>query len=127
MVKKEFKFYGKSFEEVKKMSLEEFMQIIPARQRRSLKRGFTESHKIFLKSLRNKGDNVKTHIRDLVIIPELVGKTIHLHRGNKFEKIVITQDMLGHFLGEFTYTRSKVTHSAPGIGATRSSSAISVK
>lgn len=127
MARKEFMHYGKTLEELKKMSLDEFAKTLPARKRRSLKRGLTDSQKRFLKALKIKKDNVKTHCRDMIILPEMVGKTIFIHRGNTFERVILTPEMLGHYLGEFTYNRKKVEHSAPGIGATRSSAAISVK
>ena len=127
MARKEFTYYGKTLAELKKLSLDEFANLVPSRQRRSLKRGLTEAQKKFLKSLKINKDGIKTHVRDLVIFPELVGKTALIYRGNSFEKVLITPEMLGHYLGEFTYNRKKVQHSAPGIGATRSSAAISVK
>ena len=70
---------------------------------------------------------VKTQVRDMVVLPDMVGMMIHVHKGKVFEPISIEIEMLGHYLGEFTMTRSKVQHSAPGIGATKSSAATSVK
>ena len=71
--------------------------------------------------------NIETHCRDMVILPEMIGKTIKIHRGNSFVMVVIEPEMIGHFLGEFALTRKKIEHSAPGVGATRSSANISVK
>lgn len=127
MAKKEFTFRGMTIDDVKKLSLTEYMELVPARQRRSLKRGFTDAQKILLKKIRAGKKDVKTQIRDMVIIPEMIGVTIRIHRGNTFDPVKITPEMLGHTLGEFTYNRKRVQHSAPGIGATRSSSAVSVK
>ena len=126
MAKKEFRFRGKTLEEIKKMSLKEFAQLLTARERRTLLRGFTEEQKKLLQKLKKK-DTVKTHCRDMIIIPEMLGKTILVHRGNKFEPVKIVPEMLGHRLGEFVPTRAQVKHSAPGVGATRSSAAISVR
>mgnify|MGYP001586312628 CR=1 FL=1 len=70
---------------------------------------------------------VKTHVRDMIILPEMVGLTIHIHNGKEFVPLIVTEYMLGHYLGEFSQTRKKVAHSAPGIGATKSSSSQSVK
>jgi len=127
MVKKEFRYKGKSEEELKKMSIEEFSQLVPSRIRRSIKKGFTENQKALLKKLRKGKNNIETHSRDMVIIPEMIGKTIKIHNGKAFEPVLITIDMLGHALGEFALTRKELKHSAPGIGATKSSAAISVK
>ena len=70
---------------------------------------------------------IKTHLRDIIITPHLIGMAIQVHKGNGYEQVRITEDMLGHRLGEFAYTRSKVKHGAAGIGATRSSASRSVK
>ena|SRR3989344_1381589 len=127
MAKKEFTYRGKTLEELKRLSLTEFMEIVPSRQRRSLKRGFTDQEKILLKKIRTGKTEIKTHIRDMVILPEMVGITLRIYKGNSFEPVKIVPEMIGKFTGEFTYNRKRVQHSAPGIGATRSSSSISVK
>ena len=129
---KAFAYRGKTTEELKKLDLNEFMKIIPARQRRSLKKGFSEEQKKLLLKIDKtiKGDYKKplrTHCRDLVILPKMINLTIHIHNGNKFVPVMIAPEAVGMFLGEFAMTRQKVEHSAPGIGATRSSAAVSVK
>ncbi len=126
MVKKEFLFRGKTLEELKSMSLNEFAQLLKSKERRKIKRGFTEQEKKLLEELK-KRDNVKTHCRDMIILPEMVGKTIHIHNGKEFVPVTITIEMLGHRLGEFSLTRKRVQHHAPGVGATRSSQALSVR
>ena len=127
MVKKEFKFRGKTLEELKGMELSEIAKLFTARQRRSLRRGLTEAQKKLLVQLRRGRNNVKTHSRDMIILPEMVGKSVMVHNGREFVMVSIMGEMLGHCLGEFSQTRKKVMHSAPGIGATRSSAALSVK
>lgn len=126
MVKKEFTYRGKTIEELKKMDTNEFIKLLSSRERRSIKRGFTEQEKILMNELRKK-DNVETHCRDLVILPQIVGKKLRVYSGKEFFQIMIEPDMIGHRLGEFVLTRKSVTHSAPGIGATRSSSNLAVK
>ena len=91
-----------------------------------MKRGLTEQQKILLRNLKS-GKTTKTHCRDIVILPEMVGRNILIHTGKEWSQIVIQEEMLGHILGEFALTRKGVQHSAPGIGATRSSAAVSVK
>lgn len=127
MAKKEFTVKGKTIDELKKLSLNELAQLLTARQRRTLKKGFTTQQKILLKKLRANEKNIETHCRDMIILPEMVGVTIKLHQGKEFVPVTIEQDMIGHYLGEFALTRKKVAHSAPGIGATRSSASLSVK
>lgn len=127
MAKKEFRFRGKTFDELKDASINEFANLLPARQRRSLKRGLTDQQKILLKKINAKENNIESHCRDMIILPEMVGTTIKVHKGNNFVPVMIVEDMMGHYLGEFALTRSRVEHSAPGIGSTRSSSSLSVK
>lgn len=124
---KEFTLRGKRLDEIKKMSLQEFMLLIPSRERRTLKRGFTEQEKIFLENLRAGEKDPKTHCRDMIILPEMLGKLIKIHNGKEYVPVSIEPEMLGHRLGEFTMTRKKVSHSSPGIGATRSSASLSVR
>jgi len=126
MAKKEFAFRGKSLEEIQKLTMKEFSDLLPARQRRSLEGGFTDQQKIFLKKV-EKGGNLETHCRDLVILPNMVGKTIKIYKGNEFVSVIIEPEMMGHFLGEFALTRRRVEHHAPGIGATKSSGGIAAK
>jgi small subunit ribosomal protein S19 len=124
---KEIMFRGKKPEELKKLSIQEFMQLIPARERRSLKRGMTEQQKIFMENLRAGEKELRTHCRDLVVLPEMLGKLIKIYNGKEWVPVTIETEMLGHRLGEFAQTRRKVAHSAPGIGATRSSASLSVR
>ncbi len=127
MVKKEFTFKGKTVDELKILSLREFALLLKARQRRSLIRGLTEEQKILMNKIKAKEKNIKTHCRGMIILPEMIGITIHVYKGNGFNPVMIGSEMIGHRLGEFALTRKRVQHSAPGIGATRSSASISVK
>ncbi len=127
MAKKEFTYKGKTIAELQAMSLDEFMKIVPSRIRRSMKRGFTEEEKKLLMKVKKNKKNIETHCRDMVILPEMVGQTIKVHSGKEFFPVIIQAEMLGHVLGEFVMTRKKVEHSAPGIGATKSSSSLSLK
>lgn len=129
---KELLFKGKTIEQLSAMSIQEFAKLLPSRQRRSLKRGFTPLQKKLIAKISKAQSGktkkpVKTHCRDMIILPNMVNMIIHIHKGKSFEPVSITIEMLGHYLGEFTVTRSKVQHSAPGIGATKSSAAASVK
>lgn len=125
---KEFRWHGKMEDEVKRMDLKTFAQYIPARSRRSiLRRGLTEQQKILLKKIEKNQSPLKTHSRDMVILPQMIGKVIQVYNGKEFQPITITVEMLGHYLGEFSHTRKSVTHSSAGIGATRSSKAISAR
>ena len=124
---KEFIFHGKTAQELIKMSLEDFAKIVPSRERRKIKRGFTEVEKKLLEDIRANSKDIKTHARDMIIIPEMIGKTIKIYNGKEWVMLPITADLLAHRLGEFALTRRQVKHSAPGIGATRSSASLSVR
>jgi len=128
----QFAYRGKTMEELKKMDLKEFMNLVPARQRRSLKREAVKRYAPLLKKIKKAKEGaykkpIKTHARDMVVIPDMVGITIHIHAGKEFSPIAITEEMLGRYLGEFAMTRGRVQHSAPGIGATKSSTAVASK
>lgn len=120
-------WHGKIESEVKGMDLKEFMKFISARSRRSLQRGFTDAQKALVRRLNANDKNIKTHCRDMVIIPVMIGQTIRVHNGKEYLPVMITMDMIGHSLGEFALTRKSVKHSAAGIGATRSSKAVSAR
>ena len=132
MAKKELTYKGKTVDELKKISLQDFIKLVPSRQRRTLMRGFTEPQKILLKKIRaviagKYKKPIKTHCRNMIIVPEMLDMIINVYTGKDYMPVMITPEHLGKYLGEFGHTRRKVEHSAPGIGATKSSAAASVK
>ncbi|MCD4759863.1 30S ribosomal protein S19 [archaeon] len=132
MAKKEFTYHGKTLGELKEMSLQDLAKLVPARKRRALTRGFTDSQKKLLKKIEatNQGTykkRIKTHCRGMIILPNMVDLKINIHNGKEYVQIEIQPEMIGHRLGEFAETRKRLKHSAPGIGATKSSAHQSVK
>ncbi len=126
--KREFTYRGHTLDELKQMSLEELKELLPARARRSLDRGLNIEEKRLLDKIENRDKDVyRTHRREMIILPEFVGKRIAIHNGEDFETVKIEPEMIGHYLGEFALTRKEVEHSGPGIGATRSSKYIPLK
>nr|AJS11674.1 ribosomal protein S19 [uncultured archaeon] len=122
---RERKFCGLTLEQLKALSVKELADHIPARSRRSLLR-HPEVVERFLKSAEEKlsrKKRIRTHLRDLIIVPRMVGMNIQIYNGKSFEEMQIEIEMIGHRLGEFSLTRQKVNHSAAGIGATRGSKA----
>jgi small subunit ribosomal protein S19 len=112
------------------MTIEQFSQLLNSRQKRSLKRGLTEAQKKLLRKIRkSKGKDVliRTHVRDMVILPEMIGAKIGIYDGREYQTVIIDKSKLGHCLGEFALTRQKVKHSSPGLGATRSSKFVPLK
>ncbi|MBD3207520.1 30S ribosomal protein S19 [Candidatus Bathyarchaeota archaeon] len=125
---KDFKYRGKTVEELKAMSMDEFIQLLPSRMRRSLRRGLSNEQRIVLEKLRrDTGGPIRTHARDLVILPEMIGKSVHVFNGKEFIEVRINEKMVGHYLGEYAITMTPVRHGRPGIGASRSSMYIPLK
>jgi len=127
MATKEFKYKGKTLKELQEMSVKEFAELTPARQRRTLLRGIRDKQKKLLEKISKGKDRIKTHSRDLIITPNMVGKTLLVYTGKEYTNVTIIPEMIGHYLGEFALTRKRVGHQAPGIGATRSSASASLK
>jgi len=129
----EFSFRGHTLDELQEMELEEVAELLPARQRRSIVRGLTEEKHKLLGKAREAGeeetanDPIRTHLRDMPVLPEMVGLTFAVHDGQNFERVKVEPEMLGHYLGEFQLTRSSVEHGQAGIGATRSSKFVPLK
>jgi small subunit ribosomal protein S19 len=132
---REFSYRGHNLNSLTSMSMDEFINILPSRQRRSLQRGLTPEQRILLEKLREakeaqkqgKEGNLKTHVRDLIILPEMVGTKIAVHNGKEFVAMEIRPEMIGHYLGEFAITNKPVRHGTPGIGASRSSMYVPLK
>jgi small subunit ribosomal protein S19 len=132
---KEFAYRGHTIDEIQSMSMDEFIRLLPSRQRRSLQRGLTPEQRILLENIRSvkkalkEGEKavIKTHARDMVILPEMVGVTVLVHNGKEFTAVDITPEMIGHYLGEFAITNRPVKHGTPGIGASRSSMYVPLK
>ena len=127
--KKQFTYRGKTLDELKQLDIREFAKYLRARERRSVLRHFDVIER-FLKKCRRSEEKekpIRTHLRDLVIVPQMVGLTIFVYNGREYVSVKIKAEMIGHRLGEFSVTRRGVKHGARGIGATRSSAAMSVK
>ena len=124
--KEEFTYRGLKVEELNKLSADELLALLPARQRRRLKRGLTKDHKRLLSRVKDR-DVVRTHLRDMIVLPEMVGKTIEIYNGKTFNRVEIMPEMVGHYLGEYSLTRARVSHGSAGVGATRSSKFVPLK
>jgi len=132
---KEFMYRGHNLDSLLSLSMDEFINLLPSRQRRSLLRGLTPEQRILLEKAREakeaqkkgKDVSIKTHVRDMIILPEMVGMKIHVHNGKEFLPVDIKPAMIGHYLGEFAVTNKPVRHGTPGIGASRSSMYVPLK
>jgi len=134
-VKKEFTYRGYTMAELQGMPMwpedgqdESIVGLMPSRVRRSLGRGMSLENEHFLDRVtRSSNKTIRTHRRDMPILPQLVGRNIAIHNGQHFVEVEIKPEMIGHYLGEFAVTRRGVTHSGPGVGATRSSKHVPLK
>ena len=129
---KEFNFKGKSNEVLLNVSNDELFSLLNSRQRRSLKRGLSDNKKKLIAEIKlaKQGKNkkpIKTHQRDLIILPYMLGVTINIYSGKEFTPITISAEMIGHYLGEYVITNRRVSHGAPGVGASRSSLYVPLK
>jgi len=130
MAKKEFTYRGKNLEELKLLGEKEFAELLPSREKRSLLRGVNRGiNKKIDEIEKNKTPDrlIKTHRRDCVITPRMIGLNFGIHSGNEFKSVEIQEEMIGHKFGEFALTRKRLRHGSAGIGATRSSTAITVR
>ncbi len=121
--KKDFTYRGKNIEELKKLEVREFAKHIKSRARRAVLRNFQSIEQFLARAKEKiqKNKQIKTHLRDLVVVPEMIGMKINVYNGHSFIPVEIIGEMLGHRLGEFSLTRGKVKHGSAGIGATKGS------
>ena len=133
---KQVGFRGVSIEQLVEMPMDDVIKLLPSRARRSLKRGLTPPQRILLEKIREARrvqqetgtqPDVETNIRDMTILPEMVGMTIKVHSGKEFGVVEVVPEMIGHYLGEYVITNKQVRHGAPGVGASRSSMYVPLK
>jgi small subunit ribosomal protein S19 len=129
---KEFRYRGKTLEELNSMSTEALLELLPSRARRSLNRGVSDEKRKLLEDARAKKEGklegeIKTHARDMIVLPTMVGLTIGVHNGREFVNLEVRPEMIGRYLGEYVITNKKVVHGTPGIGASRSSLYVPLK
>ncbi len=121
--KKEFRYRGKTLEELKTLDVREFSKYLRSRPRRTVLRQFQRIEDFVNRAKVKvaKKKKIRTHQRDLIIVPELVGMTLNIHNGRTFLPVEVKGEMLGHVFGEFAPTRGKVNHGSAGVGATKGS------
>jgi small subunit ribosomal protein S19 len=129
---KEFRYRGYTVEQLNGMSTEAILQLLPSRARRSLNRGISDDKRKLLEDVRSQKEGklagqIKTHARDMIILPVMIGATVGVYTGKEFVSVQIKPEMIGHYLGEYAITNKKVVHGTPGIGASRSSLYVPLK
>ena len=129
---KEFLYRGLSKEDLESTSLEKLFLLFNSRQRRSLTRGITDGKRKLIEEIKSAKAGklktpIKTHVRDLIVLPYMVGVTVNVFSGKDFVPVMIKTEMIGHYLGEYVITNKRVNHGAPGVGASRSSLYVPLK
>ncbi|CAF0767494.1 unnamed protein product [Adineta steineri] len=133
---RKFTFRGVDLDQLLDLNTEQLMPLLHCRARRRLSRGLKRKPMALIKRLRKakketpeleKPQAIKTHLRDMIIVPEMVGCVVGVHQGKTFNSVEIKPEMIGHYLGEFSITYKPVKHGRPGIGATHSSRFIPLK
>jgi small subunit ribosomal protein S19 len=125
--REEFTYHGFRIEELKAMGISELLPVMPSRARRKIKRGLSRGEEHLLTRFRAGDEKIRTHLRDMIIMPEMLGKEIEVYNGKEFLKVELQPESVFHCLGEFALTRRKVAHGSAGIGATRSSKYVPLK
>lgn len=133
---RKFSYRGVDLDQLLDLSSEELRDLVHARARRRFNRGLKRKPMGLIKKLRKskqeakpneKPDLVKTHLRDMIVVPEMIGSVIGIYSGKEFNQVEIKPEMVGHYLGEFSISYKPVKHGRPGIGATHSSRFIPLK
>ncbi|MBI2006059.1 MAG: 30S ribosomal protein S19 [Nitrosopumilales archaeon] len=129
---KQFEYRGVPLEALQGMSLEKLFLLFSSRQRRSLTRGITDGKRKLIEEIKlakagKLKTPIKTHLRDLIVLPYMVGVTVNTFSGKDFVPVTIIPEMIGHYLGEYVMTNKRVSHGAPGVGASRSSLYVPLK
>ena len=127
--KKEFTYKGLTIEELKKLDVREFAKYLRSRQRRTALRQFQKIEDFInrAREKQKKDKKIRTHQRDLVVVPQMVGMKISIYNGKTFVPVDVTSEMLGHKFGEFAPTRGRVKHGSAGVGATKGTKSKSKK
>lgn len=129
---RKYSYRGVDLENLVTMTPDQLYELFPARTRRKFSRGLKKGEVTLMRKVRKskigvnadlgeRPDPVKTHLRNVIIVPEMVGAIVGVYNGKTFTNVEIKAEMIGHYLGEFSISYTPVKHGRPGIGATHSS------
>ncbi|CAM0135236.1 unnamed protein product [Umbelopsis sp. WA50703] len=133
---RKFSYRGVDLDQLLDLSSEQFMELVHCRARRRFQRGLKRKPMGLIKKLRaakkeaapgEKPAVVKTHLRDMIVVPEMIGSVVAIYNGKVFNQVEIRPEMVGHYLAEFSISYKPVKHGRPGIGATHSSRFVPLK
>tara|TARA_B100001750_G_scaffold233200_1_gene233129 strand:- start:401 stop:796 length:396 start_codon:yes stop_codon:yes gene_type:complete len=129
---RQFTYRGLSQKELEGLTIDELLKLFPARARRSLTRGINDNKRKLIQEIKDTKSGklknpINTHLRDLLVLPYMIGVTVNVYSGKEFVPVTISSEMVGHYLGEYVITNKRVSHGAPGVGASRSSLYVPLK
>jgi len=133
---RKFTFRGVDLDALLDMSTDELVDMLTARARRRFQRGLKRKPLALIKKLRKakkdvpageKPEPVRTHLRNMIVVPEMIGSVIGVYNGKTFTQVEVKPEMIGHYLGEFSISYKPTRHGRPGIGASTSSRFIPLK
>ena len=129
---REFTYRGLSQKELEELPLDKLLKLFPARIRRSLTRGINDNKRKLIGEIKATKEGklktpINTHLRDLIILPFMIGTTVNVYSGKEFVPVTITSEMVSRYLGEYVITNKRVNHGAPGVGSSRSSLYVPLK
>ena len=133
---RKFTYRGVDLDQLLDMSSDELIQLFDARARRRFQRGLKRKPLALIKKMRkakkdaaggDKPEPVRTHLRNMIIVPEMIGSVVGVYNGKTFNQVEIKPEMIGHYLAEFSISYKPVKHGRPGIGSTNSSRFIPLK
>ncbi|XP_010551699.1 PREDICTED: 40S ribosomal protein S15-1-like [Tarenaya hassleriana] len=133
---RKFSFRGVDLDALLDMPTDQLVNLFQARARRRFRRGLTRKPLALIKKLRKakrdapqgeKPEPVRTHLRNMIIVPEMIGSIVGVYNGKTFNQVEIKPEMIGHYLAEFSISYKPVKHGRPGVGATHSSRFIPLK
>ncbi|GBC49198.1 40S ribosomal protein S15 [Rhizophagus irregularis DAOM 181602=DAOM 197198] len=113
---KKYSYRGVDLEQLLDLNSESLMELVHSRARPKKEAPAEEKPAV-----------VKTHLRDMIIVPEMIGSIVGVYNGKTFNQVEIKPEMIGHYLAEFSISYKPVKHGRPGIGATHSSRFIPLK
>jgi small subunit ribosomal protein S19 len=125
--REEFTYRGLKIDELKAMGISELLPLMPARARRKVVRGFSRGEETLLAKIREGDEKIRTHLREMIVMPEMIGRSIEIYNGKEFMNVEFQPESVFHYLGEFALTRKRVSHGSAGIGATRGSKYVPLK
>jgi len=129
ITKKQFTYKGKTMDELKELDVREFAKYLNSKQKRFVLKKFQDIEMFINRSniKISKNKPIRTHKRDLVIVPQMVGMKLFIYNGKTFVPVEVIGEMLGHKFGEFAPTRARIKHGKAGVGATKGSRSKSKK